>query len=111
MTIMLVAVAIGVRNDAEPAMHRLISTGRGETPMPAAAAMAIGMTSIVVAVLLMTWPRLAVSTKRPARKTMGPAPPVSVTRWSATILAAPDCTIAVESGIIAAIRITVVQLI
>ena len=87
----------------------LISTGRGETPMPAAAATATGIMIRAVAVLLISWPMIAVTTNRPASSASGPASPTSLTSQSASMSAAPDSTIAVESGIIAPTRITVVQ--
>ena len=54
MTIRFVGVAIGVRNAAAAATAVLMSTGRGEIPMVAAAATPIGMTMRAVAVLLMS---------------------------------------------------------
>jgi hypothetical protein len=42
-----------------------MSRGRADTPVSAAAEIAIGMTMRAVAVLLMSWPRVAVNTNKP----------------------------------------------
>lgn len=97
MTIRFVGVAIGVRKAAAAATAVLMRIGRGNMPMLAAAATSIGMTISAVAVLLMSWLIAAVSTNRPASGA------------SAMSLAAPVSIIAVESGIIAPMRITVVH--
>jgi hypothetical protein len=71
----------------------------------------IGRRIIVVAVFDTTIPITTASTKIIASRSRGePAPTTSTTR-SATSCAAPVSTSAVDSGNIAAIRITVVQLI
>ena len=67
------------------------------------------MTINAVAVLLISWPSTAVSTKRPSSSTCGPASPTTRTSPSASFSAAPDDVIAVESGIIPPTRITVVH--
>ena len=87
----------------------LISTGIGEIPMEVAAATPTGMMISAVAVLLINWPSTAVSTKIPASRIIGLPPAAMATSPSAINCAAPVCTMAVESGIIAATRITVVQ--
>src|SRR4051794_31439405 len=109
MTMRFVGVAMGVRKEAAAATATLIITGLGETPMLVAAAMPMGITIRAVAGLLMGWARIAVSRNSPARRAVGPASPTRLTRPSAISLAAPVCSIAVESGIIAPTRITVVQ--
>ena len=60
-------MAIGVRKAPAAAMPTLISTGSGLTPILVAAATPIGMTISAVAVLLISCPMIAVSTKRPAK--------------------------------------------
>ncbi|KRW93176.1 hypothetical protein AQY21_26205 [Paracoccus sp. MKU1] len=109
MTIRFVGVAIGVRKAAAAARAVLMRTGRGDMPMLAAAATPIWMTISAVAVLLMSWLMAAVNTNRPASRARGPASPTSPTRASTMSLAAPVSIIAVESGIIAPTRITVVH--
>src|SRR3954447_3845889 len=98
MTIRLVGVAIGVRNEAAAATATLIITGLGDTPMLVAAAIPIGITISAVAVLLMSCPRIAVSRNSPASSAVGPASPTRWTRPSAIIFAAPVCSMAVDSG-------------
>jgi hypothetical protein len=63
-----------------------------------------------VAVFEITCPRTAVSTKSPASSARGPKPPRPAISQSASSFAAPVSVMAVESGIIAPTRITVVQL-
>ena len=63
-----------------------------------------------VAVLLISWPSTAVRANSPASKAYGPASPTVATSASASIAAAPLCCMAVDSGIIAPTRMTVVQL-
>src|SRR6188508_2685870 len=109
MTIMLTGVATGVRNDAAAATVTLIRTGWGEMPSSMAAAAAMGMTMSAVAMLLMSWPSVAVMRNRPASSATGPNGPTTDTRVSATRSAAPVWVIAVDSGIIPATRTTVVH--
>ena len=109
MTIRFTGVATGVRNDAAAATATVISNGRAETPSSAAAETAIGITISAVAELLMIWPSTAVSTNRPSSSACGPAPPTTSTSSAASCSAAPVVCIAVDSGIIAPIRTTVVQ--
>jgi len=45
-----------------------ISMGLGDIPSSSAAATAIGMTMMAVAMLLMSWPRMAVRRKKPASR-------------------------------------------
>ena len=52
---------MGVRNAPAAATAMLIKTGRGETPMLAAAATPIGMTMSAVAVFEMSCPMIAVN--------------------------------------------------
>jgi hypothetical protein len=52
-----------VSSAAEPATATTISTGRTDVPAAWAAATATGTMTRTVAVLLMTWPSAAVSTK------------------------------------------------
>src|SRR5208283_4225947 len=99
ITIRLTGVATGVRKAAAEAIVTLISTGRAETPISAEAATAIGMMINAVAVLLMSWPRIAVNRNSPPRSARGPASPTRRTRPSAISCAAPLVDIAVESGI------------
>ncbi|MCY1249776.1 hypothetical protein D9M72_633430 [compost metagenome] len=77
--------------------------------MAVAAATPIGMTISAVAVLLINCPMIAVRTNNPASSAIGPASPTRLTKCSAISFAAPVCTMAVDSGIIAPTRITVVQ--
>ena len=110
MTIRLVAVAIGVMNEAAPATQMHIITGWGDTPMPTADASATGMTISVVAVLLMIWPSVAVSRNSPVSRPSGPSGRTTSTSAAASAPAAPVASMAVDSGIIAPTRMTVVQL-
>ena len=65
---MLPGVAIGVSSAAQPAMATTISTGLAEVPVASAAAIAIGTTTRTVAVLLTTWPSVAVRRKSAASR-------------------------------------------
>lgn len=85
-------------------------TGRGEIAMAVAASTPMGMTVSAVTVLLINCPMMAVSTNRPASNAQGPALPTTYMDRSAISFAAPVSTMAVESGIKAPTRITVVQL-
>ena len=109
MTIRLVGVAIGVRKDAAAATATLISTGRGETPMLCAAATPIGMMIRAVAVLLINWPEDAGQHEQPGQQGVGAGIAHHGHQPLRQQPAAPVCSIAVESGIIAPTRITVVQ--
>ncbi len=77
--------------------------------MPTAAAMATGIMISAVAVFEISWPITAVTTNRPASSANGPASPTTWISQSASMSAAPETVIAVDSGIIAPTRITVVH--
>ena len=72
-------MATGVRNEAAAATVTAIKAGRTDTPMSTAAERAIGITISAVAVLLINWPSVAVSTKSPMSSAYGPALP---TPWT-----------------------------
>src|SRR5262245_29731154 len=99
---MFAGVATGVRSAADATTLTDINTGRDETPSSDAAARAIGITTRIVAVLLISCPSTAVSTNSAISNGYGPASPTMVTRPSASLLAAPLTVIAVDSGIIPA---------
>ena len=72
---MLTGVATGVSSDAAAATQTDISTGRTSTPISVAAAAPIGITISAVAMLLISWPKTAVTTNSPTSSPYGPSPP------------------------------------
>ena len=71
ITIRFTGVATGVRKDAAAATATLISTGCGEMPSWRAAATAIGMMIRAVAVLLISWPRIAGQQEQAGQQRVG----------------------------------------
>src|SRR5688572_9543514 len=109
MIIMLAGVAMGVKKAAAEATQRLISTGRAERSSWAAADTAIGIMIKAVAVLLISWPKITVTTNRAASRAYGPASATAPTITPNTSSPAPELLIAVDIGSMPAISSTVVH--
>lgn len=83
--------------------------GCTEVPRLAATETAMGATMSTVAVLLTICPSRMVSRQMVSNATWGPNPPTNPSSQSATMSAVPVVVNAVDSGIIPAIRTTVVH--